>query len=57
MPDGCFHAAQMRFMLLHELQHYRHKDALAGSLMNLISVLYWFNPLVWYVLKQFKNDR
>ncbi len=57
MPDGCFHAAQIRYMLLHELQHYRHKDALAGSLMNLISVLYWFNPLVWYVLKEMKNDR
>ena len=33
---------QIRYMLLHELQHYRHKDALAGYLMTLTGILYWF---------------
>lgn len=49
--------ADMRYMLLHELQHYKHKDALAGYLMNLTGILYWFNPLIWYVLKEMRNDR
>lgn len=52
-----FNAADMRYMLLHELQHYKHKDALATYLMNLIGILYWFNPLVWYALKEMRNDR
>lgn len=52
-----FNAADMRYMLLHELQHYKHKDALAGYLMNLIGILYWFNPLVWYALKEMRDDR
>lgn len=52
-----FHAADMRYMLLHELQHYRHKDALANCLMNLFGVLYWCNPLVWYALKEMRIDR
>lgn len=52
-----FNAADMRYMLLHELQHYRHKDALSGFLMNLTSVLYWCNPLVWLALKEMRNDR
>ena len=34
-------------MLLHELQHYKHKDAFANHLMNLAGILYWFNPFVW----------
>lgn len=49
--------SDMRYMLLHELQHYKHKDALASYLMNLTGILYWFNPLVWYALKEMRYDR
>ena len=52
-----FNAADMRYMLLHELQHYRHKDALAGFFMNFFGVLYWCNPCVWYALKEMRNER
>ena len=52
-----YHAADMRYMLLHELQHYRHKDALAGYLMNFFGILYWCNPLVRYALKEMYIDR
>ena len=52
-----FNAADMRYMLLHELQHYRHKDALASFFMNFFGVLYWCNPCVWYALKEMRNDR
>ena len=52
-----FNAADIRYMLLHELQHYRHKDALASYLMNFFGVLYWCNPCVWYALKEMRNER
>lgn len=52
-----YDAPDVRYMLLHELQHYRHKDAVAGYLMTLFGILYWFNPAVWYALKEMKNDR
>ena len=52
-----FNATDMRYMLLHELQHYRHKDALAGFFMNFFGVLYWCNPCVWYALKEMRNER
>ena len=55
-PNGC-NESDMRYMLLHELQHYKHKDAIASYLMNLAGVVYWFNPLVWYALKEMRNDR
>ena len=52
-----YHESDMRYMLLHELQHYKHLDAIASYLMNLAGVVYWFNPLVWYALKEMRNDR
>lgn len=47
----------IRYMLLHELQHYKHKDGIANYLMNLAGIVYWFNPPVWYALKEMRNDR
>ena len=52
-----YHESDMRYMLLHELQHYRHKDAIANYLMNFAGVLYWFNPVVWFALREMRNDR
>ena len=52
-----YNAADMRYILLHELQHYKHKDALTNYLMNLAGILYWFNPVVWYALKEMHDDR
>ena len=47
----------IRYMLLHELQHYKHKDGISNYLMNLAGIIYWFNPLVWYALKEMRSDR
>lgn len=55
ISDYC--ATDMRYMLLHELQHYKHKDAYGNYLMNLAGALYWFNPFVWFALKEMRNDR
>ena len=47
----------IRYMLLHELQHYKHKDGITDHLMNLAGIVYWFNPLVWYTLKEMRSDQ
>lgn len=47
----------IRYMLLHELQHYKHKDGIANYLMNLARIVYWFNPLVRHALKEMRSDR
>lgn len=49
--------SELRYMLLHELQHYKHFDALANYLINIVGILYWFNPFVWYSLKEMRNER
>ena len=52
-----YNESDMRYILLHELQHYKHKDAIANYLMNFAGVLYWFNPFVWFALREMRNDR
>ncbi|MGF0033570.1 BlaR1 family beta-lactam sensor/signal transducer [Bariatricus sp. SGI.154] len=47
----------LRYMLLHELQHYKHHDSLANAITNLAGIIYWFNPLIWYAIKEMRNDR
>lgn len=48
--------ADMRYMLLHELQHYRHKDALMNYFSILFGILYWFNPVVRFALKELRIE-
>lgn len=50
-------AKDLRYIFLHELQHYKHKDNFVNILMNLGTILYWFNPLIQISLKQMRNDR
>lgn len=52
-----YQESDMRYMLLHELSHYKHKDAISSYLMNFALVIYWFNPLIWYALKEMRTDR
>ncbi len=49
--------SDMRYTLLNELQHYRHKDAIVNYLMSIAVSIYWFNPFVWHALKEMRNDR
>ncbi len=52
-----FNENDIRYILLHELQHYKYKDAIPNCLMNIVGILYWFNPVIWYALKEMRTDR
>ncbi len=47
----------LRYILLHELIHCKHKDLFINQLMALAQILYWFHPVVWMALKRMQNDR
>lgn len=47
----------IRYILLHELQHCRHKDLLVNRLMALAQIIYWFHPMVWFALHEMRSDR
>lgn len=52
-----YHATDMRYILLHELQHYKHQDIVLDYLMSLVKIVYWFNPFVWYALQEMRIDK
>ncbi len=46
----------LRFVLLHELGHYKRKDLWMNELLLLLQCVYWFNPLVWVLFRQMRQD-
>lgn len=49
--------SEIRYILLHEIQHYRRKDILVNFCVCLFGIVYWFNPLIRYVFRQIQTDR
>lgn len=59
LPDHLllnYNEKDLRYMLLHELQHCRHHDPLMKHALNLAKILYWFHPLVWFTAREMQND-
>lgn len=52
-----YNEKEIRYILLHELQHYRFKDIPINYFMCFARIIYWFHPFVWYALRQMRNDR
>ena len=47
---------EIKYILLHELTHYKNKDILINYIVCLFQVLYWFNPIIWFLFKELKTD-
>lgn len=47
----------IKFIMMHELHHYKYKDIATNYLMIIYQILYWFNPLVWIAFKKMRTDR
>ncbi len=48
---------EMKYCMLHELIHCKHKDIAMNALMCLLQIIYWFHPLVYFVFKKIRLDR
>ena len=44
------------YIFMHELAHYKRKDILLNKVLILISVIHWFNPILWFCFKQIRQD-
>lgn len=47
---------ELRFVLLHELGHYKRKDLWLNELLLLLQCVHWFNPFIWYLFQQIRAD-
>ncbi|RST60259.1 BlaR1 family beta-lactam sensor/signal transducer [Siminovitchia terrae] len=52
-----FSLNELKYVFLHELSHQKNKDILVNYAMWLLQMVYWFNPFVWYALKNMRIDR
>ncbi|OPX88202.1 MAG: Regulatory protein BlaR1 [Pelotomaculum sp. PtaB.Bin117] len=46
----------LSFVLRHELTHYKRKDLIYKWLAMLVKAVHWFNPLVYFVVKNMVED-
>jgi len=46
----------VRYILLHELGHYKRYDMLISLVMMIVQALYWFNPAIRILLKHVRQD-
>ena len=58
LPEYCRDMGDesLSFILLHELSHYKRKDMLLNYLLLGLQLVYWFNPLVWFMFRQIRED-
>ncbi|MHC1747922.1 MAG: M56 family metallopeptidase [Cellulosilyticaceae bacterium] len=47
---------ELEGIVLHELIHYKYKDTSINLLQMLIICLHWYNPIVWWGMRQMKQD-
>lgn len=45
-----------KYAIMHELEHYKYKDHIWNLDRIFISILYWWNPLIWYSSKCVAED-
>ena len=48
-------AEELKVILLHEGTHYKRKDILFKNIASFISIIYWFNPIIKLLVKEFFN--
>lgn len=46
----------MRFILVHELTHYKRRDIWLKTLALLANIVHWFNPFMWYMMRLVERD-
>ncbi|WP_026895368.1 M56 family metallopeptidase [Clostridiisalibacter paucivorans] len=48
--------SELKYVISHELAHFKRKDIFTYMLIYILKVVYWFNPVIWYGLFRMKND-
>ena len=60
LPDGIsarLTPPQLQAVIAHELCHVRRRDNLTAALHMLVEVLFWFDPLVWWIGARLVDER
>ncbi len=47
---------ELKYIILHELCHYKRKDVTLTLIIYLLKAVYWFNPIILFALNTLKED-
>lgn len=56
LPEDAVQSDTLRFVLVHELTHYKRRDIWLKSLALLANIVHWFNPFMWYMVRLVERD-
>ena len=55
--EQTFSLEQVNHIFLHELIHFKRKDVWINWLTQVLMVIHWFNPLIWYAFYRMREDQ
>lgn len=55
LPDRKYTDQELRFIFMHELNHYLHRDLWKSFFWEIIVCIYWWNPLAYMIRRQIKD--
>lgn len=47
---------EIKYIFMHELSHYKGKDLIINLVLNLLRIIYWFNPFLYVLFKRMRQD-
>ena len=59
IPENIFNNIsneELKYVILHELCHYKRKDVQLTWIIYLLKTVYWFNPIIYFALNTMKED-
>ncbi len=54
LPTGLTNI-EIKFILLHELQHLKYKHLFIKSFIEIVTIVYWWNPIIWILRKELNS--
>ncbi|KAJ49828.1 beta-lactamase regulating signal transducer with metallopeptidase domain [Clostridium tetanomorphum] len=48
---------ELQYVIFHEISHVKRKDILVNCITSILSILHWFNPIIWYSFYVMRDDR
>lgn len=55
LPNIEFSDEELKYILLHELNHFKHRDILKKLLISLLSIIFWWNPFTYIFARDFNQ--
>ena len=56
LPSDRYTWKELELLLSHELSHYRHHDLWYKLILQLVCIVYWFNPLLYWMRREADQD-